>query len=129
MTHKEFVPCAACSEKVAGGAWCESCGSNCALIGSLKRGEKSMKLPHQPMHMDGDVIRFVPNKIVCWLLDAGPFDLNQIAMLPGISDEEHSQFAQLIGYSVSGYGDLSYAVDVDKLDEVASKLCDERLTK
>lgn len=54
-----------------------------------------MKLPHQPIHKVDNVVRFVPNRIVRWLLDAGPFDLNQIAKLPGITQEEHAQFAQL----------------------------------
>ena len=52
--------------------------------------------------------RFKQNSIVKFLLDAGPFDMNQIGRLPGITWAERSQFAQLIGYSVSGYGDLSY---------------------
>ncbi len=69
-----------------------------------------MKLPMQPIHVTDDgTVRFVSNRIVRWLLDAGPFDMDQIAMLPGITREEHEQFAQLIGYSVSSFGDLSYA--------------------
>jgi hypothetical protein len=52
--------------------------------------------------------RFKANAIVRFLLDAGPFDMNQIATLPNASVEDHVQFAQLIGYSVSGAGDLSY---------------------
>jgi hypothetical protein len=43
-----------------------------------------------------------------FLLDAGQFDMNQIARM-NFDDEDRAQFAQLIGYSVSGYGDLSYA--------------------
>lgn len=63
----------------------------------------------QPLVLDEDgVIRFRHNRIVRFLLDAGPFDMNQIAVMP-FSDEERQIFAQLIGYSVSGYGDLSYA--------------------
>jgi hypothetical protein len=53
------------------------------------------------------IVRFQHNAIVRHLLDAGPFDLNQLACL-GFSDEDHEQFAQLIGYSVSGFGELSY---------------------
>jgi hypothetical protein len=81
-----------------------------------------VKQPHQPMQVVDGIVRFTPNRIVRWLLDAGPFDMNQLAMLPGISREEHAQFAQLIGYSVSGYGDLSYAVDVEELDDQAEAM-------
>lgn len=70
------------------------------------------KHPIQPIVFDDyGVARFKSNPIVEWLLESGPFDLNQIAILPGITDEDHEQFAQLIGYSVSGAGDLSYFSD------------------
>jgi hypothetical protein len=48
-------------------------------------------------------LRFKENAIVCWLLDAGPFDMNVIA-----AREDRRQFAQLLGYSVSGYEELPY---------------------
>lgn len=51
--------------------------------------------------------RFVKNEIVEWLLDNGGLDLNDIACCP-FSQEDREQFAQLIGYSVSGWGSLSY---------------------
>lgn len=35
-------------------------------------------------------------------------DLNQLALMP-FNRDDWNQFAQLIGYSVSGFGDLSYA--------------------
>ncbi len=67
-----------------------------------------MKHPMQPIEKDENgVIRFKENKIVRYLLDAGPFDMNQLAMLP-FSQEDREQFAQLIGYSVGGFGELSY---------------------
>lgn len=44
--------------------------------------------------------RFEKNAIVNWLLDEGPFTLNDIA-LGRFSDKDRRQFAQLIGYSVS----------------------------
>ena len=69
------------------------------------------KLPRQPIHIDKrGVARFKANPLVRYLLNEGPFDMNHLALLPNISDEEQSQFAQLIGYSVSGFGDLSYAL-------------------
>ena len=57
---------------------------------------------------DDGVIRFRENRIIRLLLDGGPFDLNQIALM-AFSDQERQQLAQLIGYSVSGYSDLTYA--------------------
>jgi hypothetical protein len=87
---------------------------------------KLNKLPQQPIYVDElGVARFRENPIVRWLLDAGPFDLNQIAMLPNISHEERAQFAQLIGYSVCGYGDLPYAVGVEEADAQAEALFTE----
>lgn len=59
---------------------------------------------------DTGVIRFRENEIVSFLLDNGPFDMNSLAAQK-FSDEDRMQFAQLIGYSVSGYGELSYVSD------------------
>lgn len=53
-------------------------------------------------------VRWQANPIVRWLLDTGGKTLNDIAHLPGVTDEERRQFAQLIGYSVNRYGELSY---------------------
>lgn len=96
--------------------------------------EKSAKLmPMQPIDIDEEgCIRFRENGIVRWLLDAGPFDLNQIAMLPGISQDERVQFTQLIGYSVSGFGELSHVEGtpaLTKADAIAAKLWDEHKAK
>ena len=64
--------------------------------------------PMQPVVVDPHgVIRFKANAIVQYLLDAGPFDMNHLAVMP-FSEADREQFAQLIGYSVSGAGDLSY---------------------
>jgi hypothetical protein len=69
------------------------------------------KHPMQPLVRDADgVVRFKQNAIVRFLLDAGPFDLNQIALMP-FSDEDREHFAQLIGYSLDGFGELSYVSD------------------
>ena len=69
------------------------------------------KHPIQPLAPDEcGTLRFKPNAIVRWLLDEGPFDLNQIAMKQ-FSVEDQEQFAQLIGYSLSGFGELSYVRD------------------
>ena len=64
--------------------------------------------PIQPVEDDGKgVLRFKGNAIVRWLLDNGPFTLNDIAAKE-FSREDREQFAQLIGYSLSGAQDLSY---------------------
>lgn len=64
--------------------------------------------PIQPLVLDEQgVLRFKKNKIVEFLLDNGGIDLNQIGM-GDFSREDREQFAQLIGYSYSGAGDLDY---------------------
>ena len=72
-------------------------------------------LPIQPIVADAiGTIRFRPNRLVEHLLQDGPFDMNHLAVWSqthGIPDEEQAQFAQLIGYSVSGFADLSYVDD------------------
>jgi hypothetical protein len=69
----------------------------------------------QPIYIDPDgVARFKPNAIVTFLLDWARergMGLNELARLH-FKDEDWSQFAQLIGYSVAGWSDLSYVSDV-----------------
>jgi hypothetical protein len=68
-----------------------------------------MKHPMQPLLQDKHgTVRFKENKIVQYLLDNGGINLNHLAR-GEFSQEDWEQFAQLIGYSVSGFGDLSYA--------------------
>ena len=67
--------------------------------------------PIQPLYKDSrGIVRFRANKIVRFLLDAGPFDLNKLAIL-SFEDEDREQFAQLIGYSLSGFSELDYVSD------------------
>ena len=63
-------------------------------------------MPIQPIE-DG---RFVGNSIVMALLKTSTLDLNDIGMIP-FTDQERMQFAQLIGYSVRGFSELSYVND------------------
>jgi len=65
------------------------------------------KHPIQPVLSVNNVLRFKENAIVSYLLDNGGITLNDIAFLD-FSDEDREQFAQLIGYSLSGFGDLYY---------------------
>lgn len=65
--------------------------------------------PMQPLVSDQHgVARFKRNAIVEHLLKNGGIDLNAIARLP-FDNRDREQFAQLIGYSVSGFGSLSFA--------------------
>ena len=58
------------------------------------------------------IVRFKANAIVRHLLENGPVDLNHLAVMP-FSREDQVQFAQLIGYSLSGFAELSYVSDED----------------
>ena len=70
-----------------------------------------MKHPIQPIETDKNgTLRFKENKIASYLLDKGGIDMNALAMLE-FSNEDREQFAQLIGYSLSGFGSLSYVSD------------------
>lgn len=71
---------------------------------------KPPRHPRQPLIVDDTgVVRFKQNRIVYALLnrcrDAG-FGLNEIVR-EGFDADDYDQFMQLIGYSVSGYGELS----------------------
>ena len=82
----------------------------------------------QPVLLVEGVVRFRENKIVRHLLDHSQskgYGLNQLAIIRELfSADDWEQFYQLIGYSVSGYGDLSMVrpKSVAKADEEASKL-------
>ncbi len=71
-----------------------------------------MKNPIQPLAKDvHGVLRFKQNAIVRHLLDTHPAcDMNRLARMD-FTDDDRQQFAQLIGYSLSGYGDLQSYVD------------------
>lgn len=51
--------------------------------------------------------------------------LNELACME-FTDSDRSQFAQLIGYSVGGYGDLDYALEVARFDAEVEKLFKRR---
>lgn len=65
--------------------------------------------PIQPTYIDHNgILRFKENAIARFLLDNGGFDLNDLGR-KDFSQTDREQFAQLIGYSVSGFSTLSYA--------------------
>jgi len=67
-----------------------------------------MRHPIQPLEEDKNgVLRFKENAIVRTLLNVGPLDMNALAEM-NFSREDREQFAQLIGYSLSGFSELGY---------------------
>lgn len=71
--------------------------------------------PRQPLirDKDGD-LKFKSNAIVKFLLEDGPNDMNRLGRIPGFTQEDWTQFAQLIGYSLSGFMELPYVSEEDK---------------
>lgn len=87
--------------------------------------------PMQPIQFVGNVIRFKQNAIVRLLIDTHPtIDMNTLACME-LSQADRNQFAQLIGYSVSGFGELSYAFpsDVAEADSIADALSKKKRGK
>lgn len=84
---------------------------------------KDLKHPRQPIGLsEHGTIRFKPNKIIDWLFETGRADLNKIVTM-GFPVEDMVQFWQLLGYSVSGFGDLSF------VPEEEIKACDEEAAR
>jgi hypothetical protein len=84
----------------------------------------------QPVVRAADgTIRFKQNQIICDMQELCAkhgLDLNEIACRD-YSKDDRSQLMQLIGYSVSGYGNLSCsrAKHVMRADEKAASMVDE----
>ncbi len=77
-----------------------------------KEGKMKEKIifPMQPM----ENYRFIPNRIVQKLLETSTLDMNGINVMrinDEITEQEQIQFAQLIGYSLSGFSELNYVDD------------------
>lgn len=64
------------------------------------------KHPIQPVEFVGPNIRFRENKIVSFLLDQYRPGLNDLRVRFNDNLEDYEQLMMLIGYSVSGFGDL-----------------------
>lgn len=63
--------------------------------------------PFQPLYVDRyGTLRFKENAIVRFLLDNGGYDMNKLALMD-FDDEDRAQFAQLTGYSTSGFAELT----------------------
>ena len=71
----------------------------------------TLRHPIQPLgHDGGGVLRFKENKIVRHLLGVASrhgVDMSELAILD-FTQEDREQFAQLIGYSLDGFGELPY---------------------
>jgi len=71
-----------------------------------------VKHPNQDLETDvHGTVRFVENKIVRYLLEEGSLNINDLSDRFAEDDEyrdDFVQFAQLIGFSVAGFGDLPY---------------------
>ena len=71
--------------------------------------------PIQPLYQDDNgTTRFQGNAVVRYLLDNGSLDLNKLAIAAieeNFPQEDQEQFAQLIGYSLGGFSELSYVSD------------------
>lgn len=93
-----------------------------ATEGLASPDQQRLVMPLQPIK-DG---RFVPNRIVEKLLEAAPIGLNELACME-FTDQERVQFAQLIGYSVGGFGSLDY-VD-DETYNAAELVCSQGCTE
>jgi hypothetical protein len=66
------------------------------------------KHPIQQLEKDEEgKLRFKQNSIVRFLKDTSKYNLNELALMP-FDREDWEQFAQLIGYSLDGFGELSY---------------------
>lgn len=88
---------------------------------------QAVRQPMQPVITDPHgVLRFHGNAIVRHLLDHGGIDLNQLACID-FPQEDREQFAQLIGYSLSGFGELSYVRNTTY--EAAAAMADLELSE
>lgn len=73
-----------------------------------------MNHPIQPLAKDKyGALRFKKNTIVEYLCQNGSLKLNDLAKLDIFPREDWVQLAQLIGYSLNGFGTLSYVEDED----------------
>jgi hypothetical protein len=114
---------------------CERLADLVMTFGGWARESGFLPAPTEPPHPmqplvvdDHGVVRFKANRIVRFLTDTARLDLNQLRAVPGFRPEDWEQFNQLIGYSVSGYGDLSTsgANTVARADALAEQLLAER---
>ena len=87
----------------------------------------TLKHPIQPLYIDqSGLARFKENAIVVHLLDNGGIDMNALACLD-FTQSDREQFAELIGYSLRGFSELSYVTDETLNAAVAMIEKDEKI--
>jgi hypothetical protein len=93
------------------------CADSCRAPASPEEASADPPHPMQPVVLvpggAGGVARFKENAIVTFLYEtshARGCGMNQLMLMP-FNREDREQFAQLIGYSVSGFAELSYVSD------------------
>ncbi len=72
-----------------------------------KVSEPTSAFPQQPIVETNGVRHFKENRMIRYILNRSKEDMNTLYDAP-FSIEERCQFAQLIGYTVDGYNELSY---------------------
>lgn len=78
---------------------------------TLETDVTKLRNPVQPLYKDEQgVVRFKPNSIVDYLFTNKLIDLNKIASM-NFPQDDREQFWQMLGYSLSGYGNLSFVSD------------------
>ncbi|HYX21035.1 MAG TPA: hypothetical protein VFA98_09355 [Thermoanaerobaculia bacterium] len=104
------------------------------MDGKEKNALSKMRQPRQPIGFDEDgIVRFKANEIVRLLLEESKkhgFGLNEIAravLTEEVPIGDAVQFWQLLGYSVSGYGDLSFIPkkEIEMCDALAAMVLSE----
>lgn len=91
----------------------------------MKRKHPIQKIAYD----DKGVIRFVENKIVSFLLDEYKPGLNSLHQRFWSDQEDYEQLMMLIGYSVDGFGSLSYSGTVPLTTVSITDRMAERLRK
>lgn len=96
----------------------------------LKKLE-DLKHPMQPIGLDErGVARFKKNAIVRLLLETSSLDLNNLGLMEitgSFPKGDYTQLMQLIGYSVSGFGELDTSPEEDV--EIADRIVAEHFDK
>lgn len=95
-----------------------------------------MSQPMQPIVIDpSGVVRFHRNRVVRFLLDESTagrtINLNLLSVMfqnGGFSPDDWEQFLQLIGYSVSGFGELGTVrpETVEAADKIAAEILEAK---
>jgi hypothetical protein len=103
-----------------------------ALLAAEGRGAEKERercaIRMQPIEVAADGnIRFRQNAIVNWLWESGKVSLNEILAVASdrsMPIEDIEQFWQMLGYSVSGFGDLSFVrpETVEAADKIAAAI-------